>query len=249
MRLPAVAVDFAGAIKGLRSVASMQDALDTTLANAKITADAASRAIRTNVAAFKDKAAGYEFLFADLGQIVNQAADHFALTVQARIDAHKAAEQRRIDAERERIRAEEVARIEREVREAAAKAEAERVAALSTLTPPAAPATAAQLPLVPTGVVLSDKPVADANARAFVERIERIIDEPATLKLGTIGDRLGFILTSAFIADALAIKPAKVEGASKLYRDSDFGRICQALQQHVGEVARKANNVLAGAAT
>jgi hypothetical protein len=61
-------------------------------------------------------------------------------------------------------------------------------------------------------------------------------DEPATLRLGTICDRLGFTMTSAFVADTLGIKPVKVEGASKLYRDSDFGRICAALQKHIASV-------------
>ena len=61
-------------------------------------------------------------------------------------------------------------------------------------------------------------------------------DEPATLRLGAICDRLGFALTSAFVETALHIKPARVEGAAKLYRPSDFERICTALQQHIARV-------------
>jgi hypothetical protein len=57
MRLLPVAVDFAGAIKGLRSIASMQDALDTALAQGKIAADNQARGIRANVATFKAQAA------------------------------------------------------------------------------------------------------------------------------------------------------------------------------------------------
>ncbi|MGK3946327.1 hypothetical protein ABK046_49235, partial [Streptomyces caeruleatus] len=67
MRLQPVPADFAGAIKGLRSIASLQDALDTTLAGAKIAADAQARGIRANVTAFQQQAAGLEFLFADVG--------------------------------------------------------------------------------------------------------------------------------------------------------------------------------------
>ena len=53
MRLQPVAADFGAAIKGLRSIDSMQDALDTTLAQAKIAADGQARVIRHNVANFK----------------------------------------------------------------------------------------------------------------------------------------------------------------------------------------------------
>lgn len=171
MRLPANAVvaDFAAAIKGKRSIASMQEALDQVLTNAKIAADTDARAIRANVATFKDKAAGFEFLFADLGQVVHKAADDFALLVQSRIDTHKAAEAKRIEAERERIRAEEAARAAKQAEDARvaalaeqrrqdAAAESARVAASAPVTPAAAP-------------VLSEKRVADISARAFVDAV------------------------------------------------------------------------------
>lgn len=99
MRLPAVPADFAGAIKGLRSVASMEDRLHSLLASAKVACDALARGIRANVAAFKEQAAGFEFLFVDLGLIVHKAPEDFAATLQARIAAHKEAEAARAAAE------------------------------------------------------------------------------------------------------------------------------------------------------
>jgi hypothetical protein len=57
--------------------------------------------------------------------------------------------------------------------------------------------------------------------------------EEATLKLGEICARLGITLTASVIEDVLGIAPAKVEKASKLYRPSDFARICDALIAHV----------------
>ena len=121
MRLPPVPADFAGAIRGLRSVASMDDKLQALLASTKVACDALARGVRANVAAFKEQAAGFEFLFVDLGQIVHKAPEDFAATLQARIAAHKEAE-----AARERQRAEaEAARIAKQ------KAEDERVAALA----------------------------------------------------------------------------------------------------------------------
>jgi hypothetical protein len=62
--------------------------------------------------------------------------------------------------------------------------------------------------------------------------------EPATLKLGTICERfgLGFSITAAFVSDTLGIQPAGTERAAKLYRASDFARICDALVAHIGSV-------------
>lgn len=61
-------------------------------------------------------------------------------------------------------------------------------------------------------------------------------DEPATLMLGTICDRLGFTISAAFLADTLHIKPVKAKGASKLYTELQFARICQQLQRHISSM-------------
>lgn len=212
VRLAAVPADFAGAIKGKRSISSMQDALDNLLAETKIDADAKARAIRVNLGFFQTQAAGVEFLFADLGQIAHKAADDFALTVKARIDSHKLAE-----AERKRQ---------------AEAAEAERTASLAAAVAAQPPA-----PAPTTAAVPAPSP---APAVRFVQQVQpAAANEPATLKLGTICDRLGFMMTSAFVAERLGISAAKTEGAAKLYRESDFLRICAALQQHIARAAEQ----------
>jgi predicted phage-related endonuclease len=109
-RLPVPAVDFAGAIKGLRSFDSMQSALDALVAKSKIEADTAARNIRANIAAFGEQDAGFEFLFPDLRQLVHKSHDDFKATLSARIATHRAAELERQERERQRIRAEEDAK-------------------------------------------------------------------------------------------------------------------------------------------
>ncbi len=125
MRLLPVAVDFAGAIKGLRSIASMQDALDTALAQGKIAADNQARGIRANVATFAAQAYGVQFLFADLAQIVHKAADDFAAVLDQRITKHRAdeaaREAARQAAEAQRIAAAAQAHAEKAEREAQAR--------------------------------------------------------------------------------------------------------------------------------
>lgn len=155
MRLPAVPADFAGAIKGLRSVASMEDRLHSLLASAKVACDALARSIRTNLAAFKEQAADFEFLFVDLSQIVHKAPDDFAVTLQARIAAHRVAEEARESARKKA--AEEAARL---AAEAAARAATPPATATAVVTmpvaadqPPAQPVAAAPAPAARTTTI------------------------------------------------------------------------------------------------
>ena len=62
-------------------------------------------------------------------------------------------------------------------------------------------------------------------------------DEPATLKLGDINERLGITMTAAFLADVLHIKPTRVDGASKLYTERQYALICRHLQSHIAAMA------------
>jgi predicted phage-related endonuclease len=222
MRLLPVAVDFAGAIKGLKSFASMQDKLDQALAGAKIAADAAARAIRVNAATFEREAAGFEFLFADLGQIVHKAADDFLALVQARIAAHKAAEAKR-EAERQAAEAARIAAAEQRAREQEAARIAAEAAAKAAAAQPYAHQPQQALPPVHNP---AQQPAAAPSA-----------DEPATLKLGDICGRLGFTVSAAFLADMLHIRPARTDGRAALFTESQFALICRQLQSHVSAMA------------
>jgi putative phage-type endonuclease len=84
--------DFAGAAKNKRSIDSLQDAVDTTLAAGKIAADAQAREIRAALACLKADGAGFEFLFADKHALLQKPIDDLKLAIKARITAHQAAE-------------------------------------------------------------------------------------------------------------------------------------------------------------
>lgn len=244
MRLLPVAADFPGCIKGLRSIASMQDALDTALAGGKIAADQQARGIRANLAAFHAAAAGLEFLFADLGQIVHKAADDFAAVLDARIAKHRADEaekarraadqQARLIAEAERrAREQEAARIAEQQRQ---QAEAERQAA-AALAAAAAPA-----PVAPPPVSEPARPAPQPMATHAAPQLVRAetapaAPEPATLSLGTICGRLGFTVSGDFLRDALHIAPARTDKRAMLYTERQFGLICQQLQSHISAMA------------
>ena len=117
------AANFGAVIKGMRSLESIRGAINDELARCKIEADAQARRIVANIRVLDQ--VGHGFLFPDAQQLATaHDADTFAGLVQGRIAQHQAAEQKRMDAERERIRAEEVARLER-----AAEAHAKTIAA------------------------------------------------------------------------------------------------------------------------
>jgi putative phage-type endonuclease len=103
--------DFAGAIKGKRNLSSIQDALDTLLANAKIEATTEADRLRNNLKEYHTHAHGYEYLFNDIRTIIQHPTDALIGIIQSRIAEHKAQEQARLDAERERIRLEEQQRL------------------------------------------------------------------------------------------------------------------------------------------
>lgn len=214
--------DFAGAIKGLRTVDSIRNAVDTTLAQAKIRADESARKIRESLRILAEDGAGFEFLFSDRLALIGKAPEDLRLVVSSRIEAHKAAEEKRLEAERERIRAEEVARAAR-IEVERIRAEQEAAAALSAAqTKPVADAHPAPAPTLFTAPAAAPAPSAD---------------EPATLKLGVICERLGFTVTAAFLADVLHVKHSATDKRAMLYRESDWPVICRQLASHVSAMA------------
>lgn len=123
-------VFFAEAIKGKKTLSSMQDAVDTMLANAKIAAGIVAKDVRVKLAWCKETSNGYGFLFNDLQTLIQKPEDDFKLAVTSRIKEHQEAERIKAEqAEKERIERE--ARLikeaeERATREAEAKLRAEQ---------------------------------------------------------------------------------------------------------------------------
>ncbi|HEJ3062534.1 TPA: YqaJ viral recombinase family protein [Pseudomonas aeruginosa] len=114
VQLPVIAADFAAAIKGKKTVTSLQDAADNELARAKIEADTWAAHIEQNLASLRELAANHAFLFSDAQQLVLKANDDLVLLINARIAEHQQAEERRLEEERERIREEERQRLQQQ---------------------------------------------------------------------------------------------------------------------------------------
>ncbi|EKO3632370.1 YqaJ viral recombinase family protein [Vibrio metschnikovii] len=113
-----VKFDFAAAIKGKRNIESMQSAINDELAKAKVALSELKDGVQVNLDTINQHGE-HRFLFNDWSQIAFKAPEDFATLVKLRIAEHKDAEEKRFQAERDRIRKEE---------EAKAKAEAEQKA-------------------------------------------------------------------------------------------------------------------------
>lgn len=92
MPLSAAQADFAGAMKGKKTISSLKEAVSTTLANAKISASAVADKIEINLKALARVPDDCRQLFPDAGIIVQKANDDFQALVASRLAAHKVAE-------------------------------------------------------------------------------------------------------------------------------------------------------------
>ncbi len=98
--LPHVVSDFAGAMKNKRTIASLQDAVDTELARAKIDASQVADSIRLNLTSLAELAVDHAFLFSDVQQLVTKANDDLVTLIKFRISEHQKAEKEKADAKR-----------------------------------------------------------------------------------------------------------------------------------------------------
>jgi predicted phage-related endonuclease len=129
--MPAVPTDFGGAVKGLRTFDSMQNAVDTALAKAKINADAIADRIDANLKYLDSHAAEHVALFPDVATIALKQADDFAALVQTRLADFKAQEDKR---------------------------KADAAATLAAIEPAASPAPAVATPVAPAPTVIAIAP-------------------------------------------------------------------------------------------
>lgn len=223
-----VSADFAGVIKGKRNFTSMQDAVDTELARAKIAANEAADRMEANIKSLRGDAHDWGFLFPDLAAVANKPVEDFANLLAARIAAHRQAEDARRQREAEAAaRAAEAAaaaaqRANEEIQRRAAEHRADEGGQAVAPVIEAAAAAANAI----TADLVSGAAIARARAGAPVAR-----GKPS-MKLGMLSESLGFTVTAEFL-ERLGFKPAAVDRSAKLYHAEDFDAICLALIDHI----------------
>lgn len=235
-------------VKGLKTLDSMRDRLSVWLANAKVQANEVADRIERNHKSVEDWT-----LVPDFGAICQKATEDFSALIGMRKMQRAEHESKRLEAEREKIRAEEQAKAEREAQAKASAEQAERDAV-----------AALEKERWEADFKAAEKARAESDAKAKAERVaetarqqpieqERAelsamaeqqvnpdvaaLDDAPPIKLGDICQRLGFTLTANFVSQ-LGFEPVSTEKAAKLYRARDFSGICAALVQHINHVTQ-----------
>lgn len=154
LALPAQAGNFAGVIKGLKTVASVKEAISTELARAKIEATAIAERVDANRRAFAEHASDHQFLFADM-RMLAQTKETLDLVnlIRSRIADHDIEQQRRADAR---------------------AAEDARRAAVAPAAPPAVAARATQASAPPPVAAASPKPRMRATGPSEQQVVELV---------------------------------------------------------------------------
>lgn len=212
--MPNVLVDFANAIKGKRTLDSMRDAVTTELARVKIASNEMADKITLNLRALNE-APELAFLFADVAVLALKDPEFVAMAIKNRIADHQAKEAARLESERTRI------------------ANEERIKA-------AAPVPVIEMEI---GKIDDQFIVKQTGGRRFNvvgDSVTEVMRErpttPPGLSLGQISERLGFNVTSVFLA-SIGFEATTVK-AAKLFHEADFPRICQALVRHINHVSQ-----------
>lgn len=158
-----IAADFASAIKGKRTIESVQNAKNSALAEAKKAATKIATTVRKNLDFLEAEAKGFETLFPDLATLALKPAEDFEAMARFRVVEQQARDRKAAEdlaeKDRARIRTEETIRANKE---AADRAEADRLALIAAAPPPAPPAP----PPVPAPVAAAPAVVAPAPTRA-----------------------------------------------------------------------------------
>lgn len=238
--MPTVPADFAAAVKGMRNISNMEDAVTALLVNSKLQASAIADKIDANLKVLRETAADHAFLFADTAQIVLKAPDDFALLVKARVSDHQAAEAAREAALKEK--AEREAREDLEHRRAAVAAirwpEPEPVAA------PAAVQVAAPVTL---SLVAANDAARAAIAQECVETAQVYITAAAPLPRGvttsaapikwintaTLAERLGLPSITSALAEELGFPGVRRGGPGLWWDDRKVRPLGEALIQRI----------------
>ena len=232
-------VSFSEAVKGLKSLDSMRDKVSVALANAKIEANAIADRIEANKRQLIETDS--MSLFPDFAQVCTKSPEDFDNLLSVRVDQRKAADEKRLEAERERIRAEEQALAQAEQRRIAEAEQAERNrVAAEEIRKLDAERKATELAAAnQTQFEQNKRPEATTTGTAETPLTGNQEAAPQeTIKLGEICQRLGFTVNAEFLA-TLGINPSATDKNAKLYPASKFPTICRLISEHVMALAFK----------
>jgi putative phage-type endonuclease len=234
IQLPASGADLGGAIKGLKTIASIQNAVDTELSGAKMRITESAQTIIDALVIIEREGGSHAFLFADKAALVKKDPEALTLIIKSRIADHEAAQAQKLEQERARIQAEA---------DDKAKAEADRVieaerAKIRAEEQAKAEAEAAAKRNAEAEANECAKAAFAAGTEGFIASMQKIgvsvvyEDSEARITLGQINSRLSVVSVTADQLLRLGFE-FKTDRAAKTYSASDLRKICNAIAAHV----------------
>ena len=208
--------DIGAATKGLKTLTSIREKVGAAVANAKIAASQHADKVRANVAVVESFAEHAHLIPDRVALCASKSPEDLHNLIAARIAEHKAREEAKLEAERDRIRAEEAARIEREELEKQRAAEAK----------------AQEKPLPPVTMTVVQPQAFAAPAQPAAQPSNR------TIKLGDVNAAIAPLSITAEGLASIGFASCGQDRAAKLYRADDLHLILRTLAQRLHMAAQ-----------
>ena len=232
--MPAINADIAGAMKGKRFLETLRDAADTELARAKIEASNIADGIKANL----DTLAlhnNVSALFPDVQTLVLKQPDDLAATITARISTHEA----NLAAQKAKEAA-ELAELEERLaakKEATDQAAREAEQARQDVSESKPTETLAADPREALAQVMGGRDFDDEFTNPTQPARTKIEQEETgeMIKLGEINHRIAPLSITADGLAQLGFPHAATDKSAKLYLESSFPKICDALITAIGK--------------
>ncbi|MEJ5125814.1 YqaJ viral recombinase family protein [Comamonas sp. MYb21] len=238
--LPRLAGGFAEVIKGLKSLDSMREKVAVALTNAKVDANALADQLRANRKHLMQDSGDWITLFPDFATVGAKASEDFQALAALRIGQHQAAEAKKLEAQRERIRAEEQAKAQADVADErkriqqqslSAQADIGQAVQAGTLTAPLAG------DLAHLAASNAAEAVAGIDAKQLISAVQarsfKSADDGTRVTLGQIKTLIAPLSIDAAGLAQLGFPHVATEKASKLYRACDLPAIRDAMVKHL----------------
>lgn len=233
--IPRVNGGFGEVIKGKKSLANMEDAVAVALTDAKHEANLLAQRLEANRAHLMQEDGDWIALFADFATVGAKAAEDFQALAALRIGNHKQAESKRLEAEREKIRAQEQAKAEEAVRAKALQVEQATQAAIADARKTDALPEPLLNDLSAVATHVRDEATAAIDASQVISTAKSATAPANTGETMTLGQINTLIAPLKVDAAGLAELGfgAKTIKAAKHYPASDLPRILTALVKHL----------------
>jgi predicted phage-related endonuclease len=247
--MPVIAADFAGTMKGKRTLDTLRDAAETELARAKIAAKAVATKIFANLKTLANHS-NVSGLFPDVHSLVLKEADDLAAIITARISTHEAnlaAQKAEAEAKAAREAEAKAAAEAEQARKAAEWEEANEKARLAALqdvyTVSDDPRDALAQVMGSAPALIQQPATVDemhtiGHGIMYGQVVDATIPEEETgemIKLGQINHRIAPLSITADGLAQLGFPHAATDKSAKLYLESTLPKICDALITVIGK--------------